>query len=89
MLMKKPVFLYATDLEKYSSKATGRGLRDFYFELPFSLSRNQEELERDISQFSKEAYAKALRSFMQKYYYSFDDGHASERVVNHLKNILV
>lgn len=89
MLMKKPVFLYATDLEKYSSKAMGRGLRDFYFELPFSLSRNQEELERDISQFSKEAYAKALRSFMQKYYYSFDDGHASEAVVNHLKSVLV
>lgn len=89
MLMKKPVFLYVTDLEKYSDKTTGRGLRDLYFALPFSLSRNQEELERHVSQFNKEAYAEELGAYMRKYYCTFDDGHASERVVNHLKNVLI
>lgn len=88
MLMKKPVFLYVTDLEKYSDKTMGRGLRDLYFALPFSLSRNQEELERHVSQFNKEAYAEELGAYMQKYYCTFDDGHASERAVNHLKNVL-
>lgn len=88
MLMKKPVFLYATDLDKYSNKEAGRGLRDFYFELPFSLGRNQEELESHIIGFDKDEYVIKLKSFMQKYYCTFDDGHASERVVRHLKSVI-
>lgn len=88
MLMKKPVFLYATDLEKYSDKNAGRGLRDMYYHLPFTLSSKQEDLERDILKFNTEEYAVALDAFMQEYYCTFDDGHASERVVNHLKAVL-
>lgn len=89
MLMRKPVFLFATDLEKYSNKESGRGLRDFYFELPFGLGRNQEELESHIIAFDKDIYDRKLDAFMRKYYCTFDDGHASERVVNHLKILVV
>ena len=89
MLMKKPVFLFATDLDKYSNKEAGRGLRDFYFELPFSLGRNQDELETHVLEFNKDDYLVKLNSFMQNYYCTFDDGHASEKVVNHLKKLLL
>jgi CDP-glycerol glycerophosphotransferase len=88
MLMSKPVFLYVPDLEKYSDRTTGRGLRDLYFRLPFSLSRNQEELEARILEFNSKEYVEKLDAFMKVYYNTFDDGHASERVVNHLKGIM-
>mgnify|MGYP002856275836 CR=1 FL=1 len=88
LLMRKPVFLYAPDLEQYSDKTKGRGLREMYFQLPFSMSRNQIELEWNISQFDKVEYSARLDAFMQDYYCSFDDGHASERVVNHLKEVI-
>ena len=88
MLMGKPIFLYATDYEKYSSKKTGRGLRDIYSKLPFSLCQNQEELENTIKGFDKGAYHAKVQAFMKDYYNTFDDGNASERVVNYLKNQL-
>ncbi len=87
MLMKRPVFLYAPDLEEYADRTKGRGLRELYYHLPFPLSHNQKELERDIRQFNKEEYAVALDSFMREYYCTYDDGHASERVVNYLKSV--
>ena len=87
LLMRKPVFLFATDLEKYANRQSGRGLRDLYYHLPFSLSRNQNELEYSISSFDEKEYRKKEEAFMQEYYCSFDDGHASERVVNHLSSV--
>ena len=88
MLMKKPVFLYVPDFEKYADRTTGRGLRDLYYHLPFSMGRNQEELELNITRFNRTAYLEELNCYMQKYYCTFDDGHASERVVNHLKKVI-
>lgn len=87
MLMKKPVFLYVPDLDNYSNKSTGRGLREMYFELPFSSSKTQDELESNMVAFDEEKYNKELCAYIQEYYRFFDDGHASERVVNHLKKV--
>lgn len=87
LLMRKPVFLFATDLEKYADRQSGRGLRDLYYHLPFSLSRNQQELEKSISEFNEGEYRQKENAFLQEYYRSFDDGHASERVVNYLKSL--
>ena len=88
LLMKKPVFLYVPDLDKYSNKSGGRGLRDMFFHLPFPQSRNQQELEYSITAFDGKEYQERADSFMRQYYCTFDDGHASERVVNHLKSVL-
>lgn len=88
LLMKKPVFLFASDLDRYSSQVTGRGLREMYYCLPCPLSHNQDELESQICGFDKVAYVESVNTFMLKYYCTFDDGHASERVVNHLKHYL-
>ena len=85
LLMRKPVFLFATDLEKYADKSAGRGLRDLYYHLPFALCRNQQELEASIESFIEKDYRKNVETYMLEYYRTFDDGHASERVVNYLK----
>lgn len=87
LLMRKPVFLFATDLEKYADRQAGRGLRDLYYHLPFSLSRTQDELESHILEFNGLDYLERVEMFMRKFYESFDDGHASERVVNYLKSV--
>ena len=89
MLMRKPVFLYVPDLEKYSDQNTGRGLRELFYKLPFAYNKTQDELEFSIMSFDKEKYAEKLNAFMQEEYCTFDDGHASERVVNYLKKALV
>lgn len=88
MLMKKPVFLYVPDLEKYSDKSTGRGLRDIFYKLPFHFCKTQYELEAEINTFNFDEYLVKLQEFMNEYYESFDDGHASEKVVNYLKSVI-
>ena len=87
ILMKKPVFLYVPDLEIYANQKTGRGLRDLYYQMPFPFCYNQLELESCLSEFNKADYRERLSEFKQKYYDTFDDGHASERVVDYLKYV--
>lgn len=84
-LQEKPVFLYAPDLERYSDNRMGRGLR---FKLPIPFNCNQEELEAQMETFDKKQYDEAIKAFMQADYQSFDDGHASERIVNVLKDVM-
>lgn len=81
---RRPVFLYASDLDEYIKM---RGLKDMYYKLPFSLSRNNDELERAIMSFNMNDYSKKLGEFY-KLYGSFDDGHASERFVAKLRDII-
>ena len=88
ILMKKPVYLYVPDLEKYSDKSTGRGLRDIFYKLPFHFCKTQDELEAEINTLNSDEYLIKLQEFMNKYYESFDDGHASEKVVNYLKSVI-
>lgn len=84
-LMGKPVFLYAPDLGRYADGNTGRGLR---FKLPIPFNHSQEELEAQMARFDKEGYNETIKIFMQTDYQSFDDGHASERIVDVLKNVM-
>ena len=88
LLMRKPVFLYVPDLEEYSSRATGRGLRKLFYHLPLQFSRDQDALEEQMKAFDQSAYEGEVETFMQRYYRPFDDGHASERVVCHLSQVI-
>lgn len=88
MLTSKPVFLYTPDFEEYSNQSTGRGLRDIFYELPFTVCRCQEELENTIGLFDKNLYLTKLNAFMKDYYETFDNGHASENTVNYIKTKL-
>ena len=58
--LKKPAFLFATDIEKY------KGDRDFLFDirkLPFVLSESNDELISNINKFDNKKYLKELKDF--------------------------
>lgn len=81
---RRPVFLYASDIDEYKRM---RGLKEMYFKYPFSLSKTNDELETAIQNFDNDSYLPKLSEFY-KIYGSFDDGHASERFVERLKNMI-
>ena len=87
-LMRKPVFLYVPDQERYASRSTGRGLRDLFYQLPLAHCKTQHELEEEITLFDCDNYGGEVDSFMKEYYRPFDDGHASERIVDCLKQVM-
>lgn len=84
-IMKKPVFLFATDLKEYQQE---RGLRPLFFELPFALCQNNEELRRVIIDFNETEYQKNLTLFWSEKIQIYDNGHASEAVVQRIKDVL-
>ena len=70
----KPVFCYAKDIEEYD--------RGFYFnldDLPFSVSKSNEELVMSIKNFDKKKYKHKLDLFYSGIGLK-EDGHASERI---------
>ena len=63
-LMDKPVFLYAEDVEKYIMHERG----EFYYpleKLPFSISKNNDELNEKISEFDKDEYVSKVSKYHQ------------------------
>ena len=84
ILMNKPVFLYSPDIEEYKNE---RGLKPVYFHLPFPLCQNNEELLKAIREFKNENYRKELNIFRNQYK-SYDQGNASEIVVNRILDII-
>ncbi len=81
---RRPVFLYASDIDEYTKM---RGLKDMFFNFPFPLCKNNNELNQAILNFDEELYKKQLDKF-NLIYGSFDDGHASERLVARIKTIM-
>ena len=81
---RRPVFLYASDIDEYTKM---RGLKDMFFKLPFPLCRNNDEINNAILNFNKAIYEKKLNDFY-KIYGSVDDGHASERFVQRIQEII-
>ncbi len=85
-IMRKPVFLFILDLEDYIKDAGG--VRPIFYNLPFSMAHSNEELNETIREFDISDYHNLLDSFMHKYFRSYDDGHASEYVVERIKKIM-
>ena len=84
VLMKKPVFIYAVDLQEYNNE---RGL---YYPLettPFSVAVNNSELLNNILEFDNERYTKEAERFVQEKG-CVDDGHAAERIVGKIREII-
>lgn len=83
-LTKRPCFIYASDLKDYTDKE-----RELYFnieDLPFPISRNNEEMVSILTNFDNQLYCKRIDSFLSTLG-SYEDGHACERVYNYIKNI--
>jgi CDP-glycerol glycerophosphotransferase len=84
MLGKKPGFIFATDIEKFN---TDRG---FYYPLestPFPVSSDNETLIKNIENFDNERYLREVDEFL-KDKGCMEDGHASERTVDLIEEIM-
>ncbi len=84
MLSRKPAFIFATDIEEYN---TDRG---FYYPLestPFPIATNNDELIKNIENFDNDKYQTKVEEFLKEKG-CMEDGHASERVVNLIEEII-
>lgn len=84
MLTNKPVFLYATDVNKYKKQ---RGLYYPLESTPFPIATNNDELINNIKEFNYDNYKNKVEDFLKEKG-CIDDGHASERVVNLIKGLI-
>lgn len=83
-LQRKPVFLYQPDRCQYEKQ---HGFYSSISEWPYPKSQNQEELENIIKRFDEKIYQRELNVFLDKYG-SCDDGHATERVVRRVLEVI-
>lgn len=82
---RKPVFLYASDIDDYTRM---RGLKPMYYQMPFPLAKNNDEMEQNILNYNREERLRQFEEWMKCPYGSVDDGHASERFVERLKKVM-
>lgn len=80
MLLKRPVILYTPDYEIYTKR---RPLDSSFNSLPFEKCFSEMDLRNQIKSFDLNAYFQRLNAF-EETNKSFDDGHASKRVVEWL-----
>ena len=80
---QKPIFLYAKDFDEYISNE-----RDLYFsirDLPFPVSKTDEELVQTISNFDTDLYTKKVRDFLDLYGIS-DSGQGAKNIATLIYN---
>ena len=85
MLTKRPAFIFATDMKNFDQD------RGFYYPLtstPFPVAENDGELRENILNFDYETYKQKVEEFL-KDKGCMEDGHASERVVDLIENIMM
>ena len=76
MLTRRPVFVYAPDMEEYQR------VQGFYYpmsETPFPVARTEAELAENIASFDDAKYREGVEAFL-KGKGCVEDGHATERV---------
>lgn len=83
-LLKKPVFLFATDYEDFMKD---RGWYLDYFNMPFPAAQSNEELCRNIAGFSQEIYEKKLSEFWESIG-QVETGTATKEAVKVIKRIM-
>ncbi len=83
--VKKPVFLYAPD-RKYFVNVERELLIDYAY-LPFPIAETNEQLTQNIDFFGQLEYEKKTDNFMNQYGVH-EDGHASERAVQFMNELL-
>lgn len=83
--VRKPVFLFATDIEDYIDKEYDLLLD--YRSLPFPIAETNEQLAENIMNFDNDKYIREVDAFMKKYGVH-EDGHASERAAKFISNLI-
>lgn len=84
-LMRKPVFLYYHDAEEYEEKY--QGFYVFPDDYPYPKGHNNDELCAAIECFNEDEYNKNLDRWFDQYG-TYDDGHASERVMKRIIDVM-
>lgn len=83
-IMGKLILLYAPDLDDYKNN---RGLKPIYFNLPSRINQSNDELLDYICSLDLDEYKKRLDEFLS-HVQIFDDGKASQRVVERIKSVV-
>ena len=78
------LFIYAKDFDTYPNE---RGFRQTFFEMPYPVNKSEAELFHCIETFDAAALEPQIKRFLN-IVKSFDDGHASERVVARIKDVI-
>jgi CDP-glycerol glycerophosphotransferase len=84
MLTGKPGFIFAPDLERYTDA------RGFYYPIettPFPIAEDTDALIEKMRSFDEPLYRKNVDAFLKEKG-CMDDGHAAERIVDALENII-
>lgn len=84
ILTRKPGFIFASDRNLYEKE------RGFYYSLdetPFPVAEDNQELMEKIISFDMQNYIENVEKFLQDKG-CIDDGHASERIVEKIKDII-
>ena len=84
LLTKRPGFIFATDINEFNNE------RGFYYPLestPFSIAKNNVELQNNIVNFDNEIYQENLQNFLKEKG-CIEDGHASERVAKLIDSLI-
>lgn len=81
-VLNRPMFFFMYDLESYRDE-----LRGFYSnvveEIPGPISKTTDELIKDILEYDNKLYKDKYKAFRDKYN-EYDDGKASQRVINRI-----
>ena len=83
--IKRPVFLYAPDMEDYVNRE--RELLLDYNSLPFPIAKSNDELERCVLDFDEKVYQRKLNE-MLSFYEVNEDGMASRRAAEFILKLL-
>lgn len=86
MLQRKPVILYTSDYDEYVKHS--RPIRPLYNKLPFDKCFSNSNIEECVNNFDNDVYLKNVERFLVSEYGSFDDGHATERVINRIMKVV-
>lgn len=81
-MMRRPVFLFATDVDKYSA---GRGVYYPVEKWPFPFAKSNEQLSSIISTFDNLSYVLELENYFKEMG-SFENGTACEHVMQYIRN---
>lgn len=83
-LMHRPVFLFTKDIEAYQKM---RGLKDWYFKVPFPFCHNNDELVSAIANYDEKEYHEKCAEF-DKFYGNLETGTAAKQIVDRLQKIM-
>lgn len=64
-----------------------RGLKDWYFKVPFPFCHNNDELIQAVQNYDEQKYHEACQSF-DKFYGNLETGTASQQIVDRLETIM-